>query len=76
MGRRISSNNEEVPYIKHVAELNGPKVTIRVNCPFHQNEACIHIMDHGFATYEAALRFLQDDARNIVDKEARDEAVS
>ena len=65
MEKRLSKNRmpyQQVKYLKHVGKLIDNKVTICIR----DGIVCLHIADFEFVAFEPALRFLQEQSRNIV----------
>lgn len=52
---------QQVKYLKHMAKLQDVKLTVCIRHGF----VCLHIQDKEHLSFEAALRHLQEDARNI-----------
>lgn len=55
---------QQAKYLKHIGKLNDTKITFsNLN-----GRMVIYIQDREFFDFQAALRFLQEDARNIVEE--------
>ena len=52
----------QVKYLKHVGKLIDVKVSICIR----DGIVCLHMRDYEFVAFEPALRFLQEQARDIV----------